>query len=96
MYHSSTLAPSTTGENCCSVSRISRLFFQHSLNGTGTQTRSFVYSGNYLISATNPENGTGTYGYNANNQLISRTDAKNQPMEVRNAFSGFRDGAGLS
>ncbi len=45
---------------------------------TGTQTRSFAYSGNLLMSATNPENGTVSYTYNAYNKVATRTDAKSQ------------------
>ena len=45
---------------------------------TGTQTRSWSYSGAFLMSATNPENGTVSYTYGNNNQLATRTDAKGQ------------------
>lgn len=46
---------------------------------TGTQTRSFVYTGNLLTSTTNPENGTVTYTYDpVTNQVATRTDAKGQ------------------
>jgi YD repeat-containing protein len=49
-------------------------------NGTGsyTQTRSFVYTGNDLTSATNPENGTVTYQYDGSHRVTKRTDAKGQ------------------
>src|SRR5579883_1795254 len=47
----------------------------------GTQTRSFVYYGPDLVSATNPENGTVTYSYNNAHQVITRTDAKNQQTQ---------------
>jgi hypothetical protein len=40
---------------------------------TGTQTRSFTYSGNYLTSATNPENGTVNYTYNSYYKVATRT-----------------------
>jgi YD repeat-containing protein len=44
-----------------------------------TQTRSFVYSdAGLLTSATNPENGTVTYTYNADNTLQDKHDAKGQ------------------
>ena len=43
-----------------------------------TQTRTFLYSGPDLVSATNPENGTVTYAYNGVHQVTSRTDAKGQ------------------
>ena len=47
---------------------------------TGTQTRSWSYTGNFLMSATNPENGTISYTYNTggNNKVSQRTDAKGQ------------------
>ena len=41
-----------------------------------TQTRTFNYSGAYLVSATNPENGTVSYDYNADGTLAGKTDAK--------------------
>jgi YD repeat-containing protein len=46
----------------------------------GTQTRTFVYSGKYLMSATNPENGTVSDTYTANGKLASKTDAKGQQI----------------
>ena len=52
--------------------------------GTTTQTRTFNYTssnvvGGFLLSATNPENGTVTYTYNSGtNTLASKTDAKAQ------------------
>ena len=46
----------------------------------GTQTRSFVYSGNLLTSATNPENGTVTYTYNQYYKVATKTDAKGQQV----------------
>lgn len=45
---------------------------------SGTQTRTFVYSGNDLTSATNPENGTVTYTYDSNHRVLTKTDAKSQ------------------
>ena len=45
---------------------------------TGTQTRTFVYNGPYLQSATNPENGTVNYTYNSHMQVATKTDAKGQ------------------
>ena len=39
---------------------------------TGTQTRTFVYNGKLLMSATNPENGTVNYTYNANGKLATK------------------------
>ena len=47
---------------------------------TGTQTRTFTYVGPYLQSATNPENGTVSYSYNAYNKVSMRTDAKGQQV----------------
>ena len=44
----------------------------------GTQTRTFVYTGADMTSATNPENGTVTYTYDAVHHVTSRTDAKGQ------------------
>ena len=51
-----------------------------------TQTRSFNYNnsgGNVtalLQSATNPENGTVSYTYNADNTLATKTDARSQQV----------------
>ena len=45
---------------------------------TGTQTRKFEYTGSDLTSATNPENGTVTYQYDASHRVTKRTDAKGQ------------------
>jgi YD repeat-containing protein len=50
-----------------------------------TQTRTFNYLAGstitpYLQSATNPENGTVFYTYNADGTLYSKTDAKNQTL----------------
>ena len=47
---------------------------------SGTQTRTFKYSGKLLISATNPENGTVTYTYNSYNKVATKTDAKGQAV----------------
>jgi RHS repeat-associated protein len=47
-------------------------------SGNVTQTRSFSYSGNLLMSATNPENGTVTYSYNSYRKVASRTDTMGQ------------------
>jgi len=48
--------------------------------GANTQTRDFVYDSTTqrLSSATNPENGTVSYTYNADGTLASKTDGKNQ------------------
>ncbi len=53
--------------------------------GGNTQTRTFNYTtsnvvGAFLLSATNPENGTVTYTYNSNNMLASKTDAKGNQL----------------
>ncbi len=45
---------------------------------TGTQTRSWSYTGNFLMSATNAENGTVSYTYGSINKVATRTDAKGQ------------------
>jgi YD repeat-containing protein len=45
-----------------------------------TQTRTFNYGGSYLLSSTNPENGTVTYGYNTDGTLAAKTDAKGQTL----------------
>jgi YD repeat-containing protein len=42
---------------------------------TGTQTRSFTYSGSDMLTATNPENGTVTYTYDNSHHVVTRTDA---------------------
>ncbi|MGD1097715.1 MAG: hypothetical protein ABSB35_37725 [Bryobacteraceae bacterium] len=48
---------------------------------TGTQTRTFVYNGPYLMSATNPENGTVSYTYNSIYKVATKTDAKGQQVQ---------------
>ncbi len=53
--------------------------------GSTTQTRTFNYTtsnvvGAFLLSATNPENGTVTYTYNSSSLLATKTDAKNQQL----------------
>ncbi len=45
---------------------------------TVTQTRTFTYSGAYMISAYNPENGTVNYTYNADGTLATKQDMKGQ------------------
>jgi YD repeat-containing protein len=45
-----------------------------------TQTRTFLYGtppGPYLLSVTNPENGTVTYAYTWFGKVATRTDARN-------------------
>ncbi len=46
--------------------------------GGYTQTRSFAYSGGFLTSATNPENGTVSYTWNGDGTLFEKRDAKGQ------------------
>jgi len=60
--------------------------FNHLTNVTmtrpeGTQIRTFQYNGLDLVSATNPENGTVTYTYDASHKVLARTDAKNQQTQ---------------
>ena len=54
---------------------------------TGTQSRHFVYTGPDLTSATNPENGTVTYQYDASHRVTRRTDAKGQ--ETRYTYDAY-------
>ena len=49
--------------------------------GSVTQTRTFNYNGGVLLqSATNPENGTVSYTYNADNTVATKTDANGQTL----------------
>ena len=50
-------------------------------DGSYTQTRTFTYSGVDLVSATNPENGTVAYTYDAAHRVTTRTDAKGQETD---------------
>jgi len=43
--------------------------------GSVAQTRTFLYNGSDLTSATNPEDGAVTYAYDASHHVTSRTDA---------------------
>ncbi|MBS1860014.1 MAG: RHS repeat protein, partial [Acidobacteria bacterium] len=52
-----------------------------------TQTRTFVYTGSDLTSATNPENGTVTYQYDGSHHVTKRTDAKGQ--ETRYGYDTY-------
>ena len=57
----------------------------------GTQVRTFNYGnppGLYLLSTTNPENGTVTYTYNADGTVKTRVDAMNQKTEY--SYDGYR------
>ena len=69
--------------------------------GTTTQTRTFVYgayingnissaygSGPFLMSATNPENGTVTYRYNSDTTLAYKVDAKGQ--KIAYSYDSYR------
>ncbi len=58
--------------------------------GGTTQTRTFNYDlpTGRLSNATNPENGTVSYTYNADGTVASRTDAKNQ--QVQYSYDGFQ------
>jgi YD repeat-containing protein len=48
---------------------------------SGSQTRTFTYDSNQrLWKATNPENGTMTYTYNADGTLATKIDAKGQKV----------------
>src|ERR1039458_2318910 len=49
----------------------------------GTQSRTFVYTGSDLTSATNPENGTVTYQYDGAHHVTKRTDAKGQETRYK-------------
>jgi len=48
---------------------------------TGTQSRTFAWTGSDLTSATNPENGTVTYTYDGAHHPLTRTDAKGQQTQ---------------
>jgi YD repeat-containing protein len=57
---------------------------------SGTQTRTFNYGtppGAFLVSATNPENGTVAYTYGGGGVLTTKTDAKNQ--QIRYAYDSY-------
>ena len=58
--------------------------------GRATQTRTFNYelSSGRLLSATNPENGTVSYTWNADGTLLRKTDAKGQKVEY--SYDGHR------
>jgi YD repeat-containing protein len=48
------------------------------VRGNVTETRTYVYNGSDLMSATNPENGTVTYTYDLSHHVLTRTDALGQ------------------
>src|ERR1039458_6224926 len=48
---------------------------------SGTQTRTFVYTGADMNSVTNPENGTVTYTYDVTHHVTTRTDARGQQTQ---------------
>ena len=64
---------------------------------SGTQTRTFTYSGVDLLTAGNPENGTVTYTYDNMHRVLTRTDAKSQQTQyIYDTYSrvtGVRHGA---
>jgi YD repeat-containing protein len=53
----------------------------HMPRPSGTQTRTFHYSGAQLTSTVLPENGTTTYVYNSDKTLQAKLDAKGQKVE---------------
>ena len=53
----------------------------------GTQTRTFTYSGTDMVSATNPENGTVTYTYDASHRVTQRTD--NMGQQTRYSYDAY-------
>ena len=53
----------------------------------GTQTRTFAYSGLDMVSATNPENGTVTYQYDAAHHVTQRTD--NMGQQTRYSYDVY-------
>ena len=53
------------------------LTVSHKVGGAAAQTRTFSYDGaGRLLSAQNRESGSVSYGYDANSNLISRTDVR--------------------
>jgi YD repeat-containing protein len=59
-----------------------------------TQLRTFAWSGIDMTSATNPENGTVTYVYNADHTVAHRTDAQGQIATY--SYDGYGRPAGRS
>jgi YD repeat-containing protein len=55
---------------------------------SGTQTRTFTWSGADLVSTTNPENGTVNYTYDDAHHVLTRTDAKNQQTQYTYDMGG--------
>jgi len=54
----------------------------------GTQTRTFTYDSlSRLQTATNPENGTVSYQYDGNGNLIVKTDARAEPLDASKKVS---------
>ena len=66
------------------VNQLAQVSMPHS---TGTQTRTFAYTGTDLTSATNPENGTVTYQYDGSHHVTKRTDAMGQ--ETRYSYDNY-------
>jgi YD repeat-containing protein len=54
---------------------------------SGTQTRSFQWTGSDMTSATNPENGTITYTYDGAHRVKTRIDAKGQKTQY--TYDGY-------
>jgi YD repeat-containing protein len=56
-----------------------------------TQTRTFPYdpATQRLVSATNPENGTVQYTYNADGTLATKTDAKQNKCRLGDRLNSF-------
>ena len=58
----------------------------------GAQTRSFVYDSlNRLTSTINPESGTTTYQYDANGNVLVKTDARKDPNNVNKKVSAHAE-----
>jgi RHS repeat-associated protein len=54
----------------------------------GTQTRTYVYDSlKRLTSATNPENGTVNFQYDANGNLLLKTDSRTDPLDANKKVS---------
>ena len=59
---------------------------------SGTQTRTFAYTGLDMTSTTNPENGTVTYTYDGAHHVLSKTDAIGQQIQYSYDLYGRRTG----
>ena len=76
----SSLAPYQTLGTCYTYDALKNLLTVRMPRSTGTQTRTFSYQTgtSWLMSATNPENGTVTYTRDAAGHVLTRGDAKGQ------------------